>query len=165
MNNSSTNDDIEAALRYHEVTKHSEEKLARDPHFLDWSNRPQPFKLYRNPDSLLLPGDAATLVRGTPPALDAVAMSEADVSVNGAGEQIPSLAKLARVLFLTAGITKRKRYTGGEIYFRAYANTGGLYHIDLYLVTGDLPDLPAGVYHFGPHDFSLKDCASVTTGR
>ena len=156
MSNSSTNHDIEAALRYHEVTKHSEETLARDPHFLDWSNRPQPFKLYRNLESISLPGDADTLVRGTPPALDAIAMSGADVSANVTGEQIPRLTKLARVLFLAAGITKRRRYTGGEIYFRAYANTGGLYHIDLYLITGDLPDLPAGVYHFGPHDFSLS---------
>ena len=75
MNNSSANDDTEVALRYHEITKHSEEKLARDPHFLDWSNRPQPFKLYRGLESLSLPGDADTLVRGTPPALDAVAFS------------------------------------------------------------------------------------------
>ena len=46
-------------------------------------------------------------------------------------------------------------YTGGEIFFRAAACTGALYHIDLYLVCGDLPGLEAGVYHFGPHDFGL----------
>jgi SagB-type dehydrogenase family enzyme len=28
--------------------------------------------------------------------------------------------------------------------------------VDLYLVVGDLPDLPSGVYHFGPHDFALR---------
>jgi SagB-type dehydrogenase family enzyme len=28
--------------------------------------------------------------------------------------------------------------------------------VDLYLVTGNLPDLPAGVYHFAPHDFALR---------
>ena len=44
----------------------------------------------------------------------------------------------------------------GEVYFRAAACTGALYHIDLYLVCGELPDLSAGVYHFGPHDFSLR---------
>jgi SagB-type dehydrogenase family enzyme len=41
--------------------------------------------------------------------------------------------------------------------FRAAACTGALYHIDLYLVCGDLPNLEAGVYHFGPHDFSLRE--------
>ena len=65
MNNSRSNDDTEVALRYHELTKHSEEKLARDPHFLDWSNRPQPFKLYRNLESISLPGHTDTLVRGS----------------------------------------------------------------------------------------------------
>ncbi len=40
--------------------------------------------------------------------------------------------------------------------FRAAACTGALYHIDLYLVLGDLEDLAAGVYHFGPHDFALR---------
>ena len=62
---------------------------------------------------------------------------------------------LSNVLYLTAGITRRKKHAGGEVYFRAYSNTGALYHIDLYLVTQDLPDLSAGVYQFGPHDFAL----------
>ncbi len=42
------------------------------------------------------------------------------------------------------------------MYFRAAACTGALYHIDLYLVTADLPGLTAGVYHFGAHDFALR---------
>src|SRR6185369_16337447 len=45
---------------------------------------------------------------------------------------------------------------GGEIFFRAAACTGALYHIDVYAVCAELPDLPAGVYHFGPHDFALR---------
>jgi SagB-type dehydrogenase family enzyme len=69
---------------------------------------------------------------------------------------MPTLPTLAVLLFLSAGITKRRTYPGGEIYFRAAACTGALYHIDLYLVCGDLPELPAGVYHFGPQDFSLR---------
>jgi SagB-type dehydrogenase family enzyme len=59
-------------------------------------------------------------------------------------------------LFLSAGITRRRRYAGGEILFRAAACTGALYHIDLYVVCGNLPDLPAGVYHFSPEDFALR---------
>jgi SagB-type dehydrogenase family enzyme len=44
---------------------------------------------------------------------------------------------------------------GQEHHFRAAACTGALYHIDLYVICGDLPGLAAGVYHFGPHNFSL----------
>src|SRR5207249_2548322 len=38
----------------------------------------------------------------------------------------------------------------------AAAGTGALSHIDLYLTSGPLDDLEAGVYHFGPHDFALR---------
>ena len=42
------------------------------------------------------------------------------------------------------------------MYFRAAACTGALFHIELYLVCGDLPGLEAGVYHFDPHGSALK---------
>ncbi len=45
---------------------------------------------------------------------------------------------------------------GGEIYFRAAACTGALYEIELYVVSGDLAGLDAGVYHFNPADVSLR---------
>jgi SagB-type dehydrogenase family enzyme len=40
--------------------------------------------------------------------------------------------------------------------FRAAACTGALYHIELYLVCGDLPGLNAGVYHFDPSKSTLR---------
>jgi len=66
------------------------------------------------------------------------------------------LEDLARILYFSAGITKKKTYPGGEMYFRAASCTGALYEIELYIVCGDLPGLPAGVYHFGPGDFALR---------
>jgi SagB-type dehydrogenase family enzyme len=68
----------------------------------------------------------------------------------------PDFQDLARILFFSAGITKRRSYPGGEIYFRAAACTGALYEIELYLVTGNLATLGAGVYHFNPADVSLR---------
>src|SRR4029077_18386685 len=66
------------------------------------------------------------------------------------------LRDLARILFFSAGITKQRKYPGGEIYFRAAACTGALYEIELYVVTGDLNGLDAGVYHFNPADVSVR---------
>jgi SagB-type dehydrogenase family enzyme len=40
--------------------------------------------------------------------------------------------------------------------FRAAACTGALYHIELYLTVADLPGLDAGLYHFDPRDFALR---------
>ncbi len=156
MEGSGSNAAIETALGYHEATKHSEASLRGDAFGLDWGNQPQPFKIYRDLESVALPADALSAAPGAPPALETLSVSVDDIRAEDTRERVPNLGTLARVLHLTAGITKRKSTAGGEIYFRAYPNTGGLYHIDVYLVTGDLPDLPAGVYHFGPHDFSLQ---------
>ena len=71
-------------------------------------------------------------------------------------DSVPGVQDLARLLYFSAGITKQRAYPGGEIYFRAAACTGALYEIDLYVVTGDLPGLDAGVYHFNPADVSLR---------
>ena len=63
---------------------------------------------------------------------------------------------LARILYFSAGITEDPHScTGGELCFRAAACTGALYEIELYAVTGPLPGLEAGVYHFNPADVSL----------
>jgi len=145
------NSDIEAALRYHALTNHTEAKLRSDPHRLDWDNQPLPFKIYRHLESVALPGEEGVLAAPAP-ALDALALSG---DAPRAAEKLPDLQVLARLLYLGAGITKRKPYPGGEMYFRAYPNTGALYHIDLYVVCGDLPGLEAGVYQFAVHEFAL----------
>jgi SagB-type dehydrogenase family enzyme len=144
-----TNRNTEAAWAYHNGTKHSYESLYTDPHHLDWENQPLPFKIYTQLESLPLPRD---LLSAGVPALSAVS------AFNPPAEalSVPSLALLGSLLYFSAGITKRRQYPGGEILFRAAACTGALYHIELYLVCGDLPDLEAGVYHFGPGDFALR---------
>ena len=63
---------------------------------------------------------------------------------------------MARILHFSAGITKKIDYPWGPMLFRAAACTGALYHIELYLVCGDLPGLEAGVYHYAPHDSALR---------
>src|SRR5206468_9796952 len=68
----------------------------------------------------------------------------------------PDLEAVAQLLYLSAGITRKRKYPGGEIYFRAAACTGALYEVELYLVCGDLADLQAGIYHFAAAEFGLR---------
>jgi SagB-type dehydrogenase family enzyme len=143
------NRDLTATWTYHNETKHSLQSVRSNRHSLDWENQPLPFKIYSTLDPRPLPPDVPAVSMS---ALAAVAAHEEIRQ----GDCIPDLSTLAALLFLSGGITKRRTYPGGEIYFRAAACTGALYHIDLYLVCGDLPELPAGVYHFGPHDFALR---------
>ena len=141
------NKDVSAAWEYHNSTKHTYWSV-RGGHGLDWPNQPLPFKIYKDVESIPLPRDGTPITAGL---LEALGASPASLD----GESIPDLGLLARMLYFSAGITKRMPYSGGEIFFRAAACTGALYHIDLYLVCSDLPGLEAGVYHFGPHDFGL----------
>src|SRR5206468_1855902 len=138
-----------AARRYHERHKHSGQSVRASQHFLDWDIMPRPFKVYPDLEPIPLPRDVRSAPR---PALAAIADPGA---ATGDG---PALDRgvLARLLYFSAGVLRRATYPGGEMFYRAAACTGALYHIDLYLVCGPLPDLEAGVYHFGPHDFSLR---------
>jgi SagB-type dehydrogenase family enzyme len=134
---------------YHERTKHSLASVRSDPHGLDWDNQPLPFKVYADLEPIPLPTE---LPGSQMPALEAIGGSTVEPALAPALD----LAGLARLLYFSAGVLRRKTYPGGDIYFRAAACTGALYHVDVYVACGDLPDLPAGVYHFSPHDFALR---------
>ena len=144
-----TNRDIEAARQYHEATKHSDWSIRNNRHFMDWSNRPLPFKIYPKLEAIPLPQDVPQTGVAALSAISAPAFANTS-------DAVLTLADLARILFFSAGITKKRVYPGGEFYFRAAACTGALYEIELYVVTGDLPGLAAGVYHFNPADISLR---------
>src|SRR5579863_3313592 len=143
------NRDTQATWKYHDGTKHSYWTIRNNPHFLDWANRPQPFKIYPEVEPLPLPRDV--------PRTGVAALSAISEPVRSAdGESVPGIEDLARILYFSAGITKQRKSPGGEIYFRAAACTGALYEIELYVVTGALAGLDAGVYHFSPADVSLR---------
>jgi len=144
------NRDGDAAWRYHDSTKHSVASLRAHQHYLDWEIKPLPFKVYPHLEPIPLPRE---LPPSQVPALEAIARSGAAIAVTAT---IPNLQELARLLHFSAGITRKKVLPDGQEYhFRAAACTGALYHIDLYVICGDLPGLAAGVYHFGPHNFAL----------
>src|SRR5712692_5007078 len=144
------NRDIQAAWKYHEATKHSYGSVRSSAHFLDWANRPLPFKIYPAIEAIALPRDVPQT------GVAALAAISEQVRAAGGGDVVPDLRDLARILFFSAGITKQRKYPGGEIYFRAAACTGALYEIELYVVTGELKGLDAGVYHFNPADVSVR---------
>ena len=143
------NREIAAAWTYHDATKHSQQSIRTNPHYLDWEIQPIPFKIYRDLEPIPLDRPLSSSETSALDAISAIAVDKEN--------SVPlTRQRLAEILFLSAGITKRRSYPGGEMLFRAAACTGALYHIDLYLVSGDLADLGAGVYHFSPHDFALR---------
>jgi len=142
------NRNSDAAWKYHEATKHSYTSIRTNAHFMDWNNQPLPFKIYPTLEPMRLPGEVR---QSGVAALSAIA-ERVSAQTNAA----PDVEAVAQLLYLSAGITRRRKYSGGEIYFRAAACTGALYEVELYLVCGELGGLEAGVYHFGPAEFGLR---------
>lgn len=136
------------ARSYHDRTKHTWRSVRSSGHVLDWSNQPVPFKLYPDLPPLTLPVD---LAETDWPALDALS-----------GESPPNRKRLddswlAALLFYSGGITRRWQREGRSLNFRAASSAGALYPIEIYVVCRDLDDdLPAGIYHFEPLEFSLR---------
>ena len=138
---------IQAGWTYHNATKHSHLSVRTNQHFLDWANQPLPFKIYPKLELIPLPrrfGEAGS------PALDTIA------EVARRDNAVPDLQNLSQLLYFSAGITRRRSWSGGEIYFRAAACTGALYEIELYLACATLPDLEAGLYHYAADEFGLR---------
>ena len=87
------------------------------------------------------------------PALEAIAAS----GELPAARAVPEIEVLMQLFLLSNGILKRGTHaTGRVIEYRAAGGTGARYHLELYLVCGDLPGLDAGVYHYGAHDNGLR---------
>jgi SagB-type dehydrogenase family enzyme len=145
------NREVAEAWAYHDATKHSLASLRADPHVLDWELMPRPFKVYTDLEPIPLARD---LTGSDRPALEAIADDGEHTRDAAAG--VLDLDLLAHLLYFTAGVLKKRSYAMGESFFRAAACTGNLHHIDLYFACADLPGLDAGVYHFSPHDFSVR---------
>lgn len=149
------NKNIKYVSDYHESTKHSEISLMTSRHYLDLDNRPLPFKVYTESLSYPLPLDFSQ------PALDAITSisriypQTSENATTDITKTNLNTKSLSEILFFSGGITREIKYPLSTYYMRAASATGALYPIELYIVCQDLADLKAGVYHFGPADFSL----------
>jgi SagB-type dehydrogenase family enzyme len=143
------NRNIEVARAYHAATKHSYTSVRADRHYLDWDNRPMPYKLYPEVAGFALPRD---LSLAQVPTLAAIT---ADGAKDGAGKEL-GLEGLTRILFCADGLTRRKRVGGEDYHFRAAPSAGALYPVELYVAAVAVEGLERGLYHFSPADLRLR---------
>ncbi|PKB73655.1 MAG: hypothetical protein BZY75_00810 [SAR202 cluster bacterium Io17-Chloro-G7] len=137
------NQDIDVTRDYHESTK-----LA----YINLTNKPPLYKAYPGLADITLPTDFAP---PQTPTLEAVAGNPGEHS-----DEL-DLTALARLLYFSAGVLhKRILPVAGEVHYRAAASAGALYPVEVYAVTGGIPGLEAGVYHFTPDRFALTQLRS-----
>src|SRR5260370_36725395 len=88
------------AWDYHNRTKHSPQSVRQNVHFLDWENRPLPFKIYPDLQPIPLPRDTPQTGVAALSAIATPCVPERNVT--------PSLATLASLLYFSAGDTRRR---------------------------------------------------------
>jgi SagB-type dehydrogenase family enzyme len=139
--------DFSSVLTYHEATKHSEVTIGASAHYLDWHTKPAQFKEYNNLPSIALPRNFPRPKEKSVEAIknetNVISLKQVDIGV------------LSELLFFSAGLTRKVRFGKEFYYMRAASATGALYPIELYVISGRIPGLEAGVYHFNPLHFSL----------
>jgi SagB-type dehydrogenase family enzyme len=161
----SDNRDTAVARRFHDATKYLVNGAGDAARFLmgtpphvedpiwqqDWSLEPYPFKVYETLPPLAIPRDLPPSPR---PALPAIARTGAEPDATA----LPDRAALARLGLLSNGLMGRHvtNSRGTRFEFRTAGGTGARYHLEVYFVCGDLPDLPAGIYQYAAHDHTLR---------
>ncbi len=131
---------------YHERSKHRLNRYAPGPGRLDWANQPDPFRYYEGAVRIELPLLA-----------DAI---ETPYSALRGGRLPPphpfSLESIAILLELSLGISAWKAYGDTSWALRCNPSSGNLHPTEGYLVTGGVPGLAAGVYHYVSRDHALE---------
>src|SRR5215218_5170428 len=161
------NQETTAAWRFHNATKYvgptglrayadAEILMGEPTHRVpamgeqDPAIEPLPYKIYTTLEPNPLPRDFPA---GDLPALEAIAAT-GELQVARA---VPDLSTVARLCLRSNGLLKHWRSPSGrEFEFRAAGCTGARYHLELYLVCGEVPGLAAGVYQYAAHDHSLR---------
>ena len=141
------NEYIEAARVFHEITKHSYTSVRASPHFLDWDNKPIPYKIYPGAASVALPRDLNLSSTPTLAALSSYMPAEFSAAID--------TAALTRILFCADGLTRQKRVGDDDYHFRAAASAGALYPIEIYVAASEVESLETGLYHFSPADLRM----------
>lgn len=73
-------------------------------------------------------------------------------SVRGYKKESLTLVEVSQLLWAAQGITNRRG-------FRTAPSAGALYPLEVYIVVGDVNDLPEGIYQYKPHKHELLKIA------
>ena len=149
-------DQIKAAMRYHERTKHQFNRYADGPGQLDWANQPNPFRRYEGAPLVRLPLLAAHEAPRSP--------YYDDLYHRGSVPSAPlTIHALSRLLQYALAISAWKQAGATCWALRCNPSSGNLHPTEAYLLIGALPGLgdAPGLYHYAPREHGLErraDC-------
>jgi SagB-type dehydrogenase family enzyme len=131
---------------YHERSKHRLNRYASGPGRLDWVNQPNPFLRYEGAVRIELP-------------LVADDLETRYNALRGGRTPVPlafDLDSLGMLFELSLGLSAWKAYGETSWALRCNPSSGNLHPTEGYLVTGGVPGLATGVYHYVSCDHALE---------
>ncbi len=141
--------DLATIRHYHRLSKHLPERYAPGPGQLDWKNQPNPFRRFAGSPLLPLPMARHGGLRYR------------QLYTPATAPQALTLEALGALLELGLGLSAWKEIDGSRWALRNNPSSGNLHPTEGYVVLLQAlsPDMPAGVYHYAPHEHTLEQRA------
>lgn len=138
----------EQVRAYHQRSKHSFERYAAGPAFMDWATQPDPFRRYLGAQQIPL---ALAADEQVVPFADLFEPHRVPIQ--------PLMIKtLSALLELSFGLSAWKAYGGERWALRCNPSSGNLHPTESYVVAGfGIEGLNPGVYHYQSHDHALEE--------
>lgn len=152
MSPAAFNSDTERLFAYHEATKHSYWSVRSHPHFLDWANQPDPFRVYHGCPLVPLESDPGFPPAGTFETIRRLAEPTASPAVR------LDAGWLSRLLFHSLAMSAWKQVKGTQICYslRVNPSSGDLHPTETHLAVRGAVDLDDGLYHYQVRDHALE---------
>ncbi|MCF2136320.1 MAG: SagB family peptide dehydrogenase [Candidatus Thorarchaeota archaeon] len=115
-------------------------------HTLDWSSRPETYKVYPSAERVTLPSPVTNDGDGIWSTI------QRRRSVRAFTEDALSLNELSQLLWATQGITAELH----DYQLRSAPSAGALYPIETYLVVNRVNGMPSGLYHYAVRTHELE---------
>jgi len=129
---------------FQEETKYERNRLPVG--YLDWANKPETYKQYRDKPRVALPRPST---EGGAPLWDILSQRR---SVRDFLERPIPAHELSQLLWASQGITAEQ--FGYK--FRTVPSAGALYPVETYVVVNDVEGIPQGVYHYNVSEHCLE---------
>jgi SagB-type dehydrogenase family enzyme len=142
-------------LEYHERSKHRLNHYAPGPGRLDWTNQPDPFRVFHGAPRIGLPLAADTL---------STRYNELRQGALPPPRRF-ELSNLAILFELSLGLSAWKAYDAQRWALRCNPSSGNLHPTESYLLCPPLSGLSAGVYHYLSRDHVFEHRAAVDDPR
>jgi SagB-type dehydrogenase family enzyme len=143
---------LAAVLAYHEESKHRYDRMAPSLGYMDWANQPEPFRSYRDCETISLPllahdPDLAYHALFSPPTMSPTPLSK---------------ASLGAVLELSLGLSAWKASGSNRWALRMVPSSGNLHPTEAYVIVNSgehgtgIDTIPPGIYHYNPLHHRLE---------